>query len=139
MSSYGYDVAGNWVSTTNPLGAVSSAVYDGANKMIASRRRAGQSALRLSTTRPTTATALVDPLGNRTTSVFDSQSRQIASVDALSNRATFTYNAANRVTAATNALGNTSSLVYDNLQRVIAAIDALGNRYTAGYDLRESW
>ena len=84
-------------------------------------------------------TALVDPLGNRTSGIFDSQSRQIASVNALSNRATFTYNAANRVTGATNPLGNIITAVYDNLQRRIAAVDALGNRYTPATTLRAMW
>ena len=68
------------------------------------------------------------------TRVHDSQNRLIAVVDALGNRTTTGYNAANLVTSVTNPLNNTWTTLYDSLLRPIAAIDPLGNRTSQGYD-----
>src|SRR5580658_7708563 len=64
-----YDNAGNWVSTTNPLGAIGTAVYDGANKVIARVDALGSRAS-FSYDAANNRTALVDPLGNTASSVF---------------------------------------------------------------------
>jgi YD repeat-containing protein len=68
------------VSTTNPLGAIGTAVYDGANKMIAQVDALGNRTS-FSYDAANNRTALVDPLGNEASSVFDSQSRRIANID----------------------------------------------------------
>ena len=87
---------GRLVSRTDPLGNVSSNVFDAANRPVAS----------------------VDPLGNRTTVGFDAASRPVSSTNPLGFVRTNVFDAGNRLVASVDPLGNRSSMGYDAASRI---------------------
>ena len=75
-----------------------------------------------------------DPLGRRTTYVYDSVDRRIATVDPLGNRWSTVYDTQGRVIASVNPLGERTTTIYDVFGRVVAMVDAKGNRTSYTYD-----
>ena len=56
---------------------------------------------------------VVDPLGNRTTSVFDAAGREINRIDPLGAKATFVYDAAGELDYSIDRLGRKRDFSYD--------------------------
>ena len=80
-------------------------------------------------------TAMIDPVGGRTTYTYDKRSGKISSVtDAAGNRRTFHYNAAGELIEETDAGGNTTCYQYNGLGKITAITDAIG-RVTKHYYL----
>lgn len=80
-------------------------------------------------------TAMIDPVGGRTTYTYDKRSGKISSVtDAAGNRRTFHYNAAGELIEETDAGGNTTCYQYNELGKITAITDAIG-RVTKHYYL----
>jgi YD repeat-containing protein len=75
-----------------------------------------------------------DPLGNRSTSVYDTAGRVVASINPLGKRTTTVYNIASQTLATVDANSNRVSSVYDALGRRTVEINALGNRTTTVYN-----
>lgn len=80
--------------------------------------------------RETPLVASINPLGRRSTTVYDAGGRRIGSVDPLGNRSTFLYNAAGDSIASINPLGNRWTTVYDSAGRSVATVNPLGKRNT---------
>src|SRR5437763_180479 len=78
--------------------------------------------------------ASINPLGNRSTSIFDAAGRGVASVNPLNKRTTTVFDAASEAIGRVDALGNRSTSVYDAAGRTVSSINALGNRSTTVYD-----
>jgi RHS repeat-associated protein len=77
--------------------------------------------------------AQVNPLGHASTMVYDVAGRPAATIDALGYRTTLIRDAADRVTAVMNPLGYRTTNVYDSASQTIATVDALGNRASSTY------
>ena len=79
--------------------------------------------------------AVINPLNERTTSVFDLSARMIAQVDPLLNRTTFVYDPAGNQERVVDPLNHISTTLYDGFDRPYAQINPLGFRSTFSYDL----
>jgi RHS repeat-associated protein len=74
------------------------------------------------------------PLGNRTTTVYDSKGRVEATINPLGERTTTVYDAFNRVSATVDQLGGRTTIVYDAFGRQQNLIDSVNNKTTFVYD-----
>jgi YD repeat-containing protein len=72
---------------------------------------------------------------NINTTVYDPVGRILAQVDPLGNRTSFVYDVANDRVSTQNPLGAISTQVYNGLQQMVASVDPLGNRTSFGYDV----
>src|SRR5439155_15890398 len=75
-----------------------------------------------------------DPLGGRTTSVFDAAGNQTALVDPLGNRTSFVFDALNRLIEQDDPLNARTTLAYDAAGRETSQTDRLGRRKDFSFD-----
>ncbi|MCP4359994.1 MAG: RHS repeat protein, partial [Chloroflexi bacterium] len=119
---YGYDKAGNQITTTNALNQTSLTVYDAANRpAVQVSNWDGSTAIDTDGSGCATAYAADANLCSRTQ--YDTLGRRTAVTDPMGNSTDFAYDGLGRVTATTRYL-NQSPI--SNLQ----SYDALGNRLT---------
>jgi RHS repeat-associated protein len=78
--------------------------------------------------------ASLDPLANRTSTVFDPASRTIASISPLWQRNSTFYDLASKAIATINPLFQRNTTIFDVAARSIARMDALTNRTSTIYD-----
>ena len=76
----------------------------------------------------------IDPLFNRTTTVYDIAGRATVLIDALRRRSTTAYDKAGRAVAAIDAISNRSTTVYDAADQAVGAIGPIGQRRTIIFD-----
>ena len=75
---------------------------------------------------PCTATTFKDPLGRRTTHVYDNKSRLIRIIDALGGITSYGYDDSFNRTSITDPLCHTTAFTHDALGNVISVTDAEG-------------
>ena len=68
---------------------------------------------------------MIDPLGSRSTTVYDSIGNVVAQINPLSQRTTFSY-VNGQKTAAKSPVGAISTSIYDLNNRVLGQIHPLG-------------
>ncbi|MDY0810580.1 RHS repeat-associated core domain-containing protein [Kitasatospora purpeofusca] len=110
-TTYGYDVAGNRTSTTDPTGAVTRTAFDALD-------------------RPVTVT---DPLGNAVTTAYDPDGRVTAVTDPTGAKTGSTYDPRGLPTAVTDPLGNTTTYGYDADGHRTSAVTPTGGKSTSTY------
>ena len=111
LTTFTYDSQGDLISTTDPLGGVTTEVWS--------------NGLLQSTT---------DPLGRTTTYQYDSQRELVDQIDPLGGVTTYTYDSAGNQATVTDPLGRTTTSVYDGIRRIVEQTDALGGTTTTTYD-----
>ena len=133
VTQYWLDANRNPVRTVNPLGQVTTAVYDADNRQAAAADALGN--------RTTTGydgagnpVRVVNPLGQATTAVYDADNRRVATVDGLGRRTTYGYDAAGRAVAVRNPLGQATTSVYDTLNRLSTLTNSVTGQFGFGYD-----
>ena len=120
VTTAGYDLAGNRVSVTDPLGRTTLTGYDAQNRVI-------------SQTLPDPDGS--SPLAAPVTSYTYTLDGQLASVtDPVGNATTYGYDNAGRKVSTTNQLGYTSYLRYDAKNQVISSTDADGRTRDFAYN-----
>jgi YD repeat-containing protein len=153
---YGYDEAGNQITTTNALDQTSLTVYDAANRPTI--RVANWDGTPITQTahcsfppaQPDTNLCTVtgydargqrsstqDPLGHVTEFGYDAQGRLITTTRYLDGEPVVTvnhYDTLGSRVGQTDARGHTTTYVYDYLGRLEASISAEGVAHTQGYD-----
>jgi RHS repeat-associated protein len=82
--------------------------------------------------------AQADPLGNRTSFLYDAGGERTMAQDANGHVSTTAYDAAGRVAAQQDARGYLTSFAYDAADQRTAIVDANGSRTTSAYDNRGS-
>lgn len=131
---FSYDGNGNVLTSTDPLGNITTFTYEPVFNNVASE---------------------TDPLGNTTILKYDSHGNLLTGTDANGHTTSFVYNSFGQPTQITNPvgqkttlaydafgnlssitdpLGNTTSMIYDAVSRPIQTIDALGRRHQTVYD-----
>jgi RHS repeat-associated protein len=111
QASFTYDPFGERLSSTDPLGKVTSMVYANGNLV-----------------------SSTDPLGRTTTYTLDPISRRIAITNPLGQTLQSQYDADNRVIRSTDASGHSTSYNYDSTGNLLSVVDANGHTNTYSYD-----
>ncbi|GAA4604612.1 RHS repeat-associated protein [Actinoplanes octamycinicus] len=114
-TKFGYDVAGNRTTVTDPLGNVTKDVFDANNRIVSH----------------------VDANQHVTSYTFDDLDRvvSVTAPDSINNRSTiYKYDANDNVLSRTDPHGNAQSATYDRLDRVTSTFDSLGRLREYGYD-----
>ncbi len=75
-----------------------------------------------------------DPLGNKSTVVFDINGNPVQVLDAAGHLTTRTFDAAGNTLTDTDPLGNTTTRTYDNRSNMLTMTDPLGHKTTFTYD-----
>ena len=132
-----YDALGRRSTVTDPLGNVTTTLYDGAGRTVTTTRT-------LDGTPITTVQRLYDGLGNRIgrgdardnvdVTNYDSLNRADVSISPEGVVITTTYNALGWVLQTTNSLGYTTTMRYDLLGRQTRTADGEGYTTEIGYD-----
>ena len=139
VTEFGYDAAGQMISTIQPDGSVMTYEYDAADRLSAIQNGVGE---RIEYS--------YDAMGNRTsqvvkdssltivrqsTALFDDLGRMLKSLGAYVGEDTvFAYDANGNTVSVTDPLANVTGSGFDALNRLIAVTDALTNTATYTYD-----
>ena len=113
-------------AVTNPLGEITTHVYDSAGNRTAEVNPLGQ---RTSYTYSAAGqvTVMENALGYRTTLTLDDMNRVLSEENPLGQRTSFTYDLTGQRTATEDALGQRSTQVYDSAGRLSATRGSLGS------------
>ena len=157
-----FDAFGRVLTSTSPLGEVTSYTYNGAGDLTSittpdanggtatlsfvlnSDGRAIETHLPDGTVTFATydahgdVTSSTDALGNTTTFAYDARGNTVSVTDALGGVTSSTYDLANRATSTTDALGNTTTAAWDAADNLTSVTDALGQVTTYAYDANDS-
>lgn len=144
-ATYGYDLAGNRVSFTEPAGGTKTSTYDPLNRLAAIDDSAGNH-FEIAYDNLSRRTALRRPNGVNTAYSYDSVSNLVSVThnnNAVIDGVTYAYDAVGNRTGNTALPSNVTSLIsYDNLYRLVGVskagttaesytYDAVGNRLTS--------
>jgi len=155
--SYGYDLATNLVSFTDPEGKVWSYGYDGEHRMTRLVNPLGiMTATNFYDSLGRVATQITprqggtnatynfyfsgfrnieeDPLGNQTLYLYDTNERPLGQENALGHRSTQKYDGQNHVIESTDPRGNKITHVYDGNHNLIKTVNAKGEITRYIYD-----
>ncbi|MES2598702.1 MAG: fibro-slime domain-containing protein [Verrucomicrobiota bacterium] len=162
--SQSFDPANFTGTRTDARGNITTLVYNERGSLLEERKPEGGITRYeyADAANPDKETAVVDPLGRRITSTYDSRGNKTAEVDALGATTSYVYNSLNKITSfqrrsadgtiqlsesatydaagsltrITNAAGHHRDFVYDTQSRLISATDFEGHvtafDYTAG-------
>ncbi|WP_046655866.1 putative Ig domain-containing protein [Lysobacter capsici] len=142
-TQYVFDAAGRVRFTIDDLGAVNEQRFDGAGRVIETRRYGGYISI-ATTMNEAAVSAAVAGIADvrKTTTTYDAMSRVVRVTDALNQYEEYTYNPLGQVTALRNKNGNVWNYEYDAAGRRtaeispdvwIASVDAAG---TQSYGVR---
>lgn len=131
-TTYIYDLDGNLVSETDPMGNMTTYSYDLLNRKVAESDPAvsdgGESPVHPVTTYSYDAAgnliSVTDPNGNTTTYTYDALNRKTSEtqpeVNGIAPVTTYTYDLEGHLLSTTDPLGNTTQYTYDSLGRQIS-------------------
>ena len=128
-----YDLAGQAVASTDPLGATSLSGYNPRGWLTRSTDALGNVATTLFD-RTGNVTGALDALGRLATTLFDTAGRATVSIDPLGRRTTTTYDPAGNVSTVTQPSGSVTSYAYDALNRQTMTTEAVGTSAHAALD-----
>ena len=77
--------------------------------------------------------ATINPLGNRTTTIRNTAGKTVAMENPLGHRTSYVFDSDGRKIATINPLGNRTSVVYNSVGEITATIDPLGRRTSYTY------
>ncbi len=149
-TTYGYDSAGNLNKLTDPIGNITTMVYDSSQRVTSMTRVTNKAAMTGPTTTyaytPSSAgspgtpgsTKVTDPNGHPTTYSYDPWDRVSTATDALGHAESSSYNAQSDPTTLTNGLTQITKLQYDtnnSLNKITSPPTATGQTPAAStYD-----
>jgi RHS repeat-associated protein len=125
-TTYTYDAAGRLLTETDPLGDVTTHVYDavGNEEAVTDPNDSTTTYTYDGQNRLATATAPDDGV---TTYTYDLAGNRLTEKDPLDHTTTYTYDAASRLTAVTTATGAKTTNRYDENGNLVAAVEPRGN------------
>ena len=132
-ATYELDPLGRQVAGTGPDGATFRVAYDGLGSEVSSTDPLGQVTTYTYDLRGQ-RTGVTYPDGTSESHTFDAEQRWLSATDRGGNTIHFTYDALGQRTLVTFADGTTESLTYDAGGRLVTTTDALGATTTFTYD-----
>ena len=131
-----YDALGRDVAGVDALNHRTQRSYNIRGQMISTTVAAGELDLTTQIERDGAGqvTAVVDPIGARTSYKLDLTGKTISQTDAEGATTTFQYDALGRLVTTTDALEHKQNTLYDAMGRVSALRDALSHTTTMAYD-----
>ena len=126
-----YDGHGQLLSTTDPMGGMSSMTWN-ANGSLATRTDAATNTTAMTSDALGRISSIQDAAGNTTSLTYDGKDRIATMTDAYTNTTTFAYDDAGRRTSVTNPRG-TTTYTYDAEGRVTSVKDPLNNTSRTSY------
>jgi RHS repeat-associated protein len=121
----------NFIGTrTDARGNVTTLVYNPRGNVVEERdpEGGGKKFEYADPANPDKETAVIDPMGRRTSFAYDSLGNLTEQTDAAGNRTIVAYNALNKPTSVTNALQQTIILHYDPTGNLDEVVDSAGNK-----------
>ncbi len=110
--TYGYDLAGNQITSTDPDGHTTATTYDANHRQ----------------------TSVTDPLNQTEKTAYDSNGNVKTVTNASARTTTYTYDANEQVTAVKDPNNKTESYGYDAAGNKTTVTSPLGNKTTYAYD-----
>ncbi|MCX4030004.1 putative Ig domain-containing protein [Endozoicomonas sp. SM1973] len=130
---YVYDARNRVIKTTDPLGNVTTTVYDLAGREVGTVDALGQrTEMAYDAYGRLISTRYSD--GSVATKTYDREGNLLSETDKAGRTTQYSYDALNRQTKVTYPDGSSTQTVYDAIGRVTAEIDANGNRTEYEYD-----
>ncbi len=111
-TGYKYDSQGNIISITNTLGGITTYDYDLCNQL----------------------TSVTDPLNNTTNYTYDSMGNVISITNAQDKVTSYTYDLENRLTSVINSDGTSELITYDLIGNIKSLVYPNGDTITYDYD-----
>ena len=141
-TTYTYDADGNRTSQATALGEKTTWSYDQDERVASSVDPRGNVSGATASTYTTTygydaagnQTTVTDPLGDKTTAVFDGDNRQTSGTDPLGNVTGYAYDANGHLITVTAPDGGTTSYAYDQVGNLTTRTDANNHATTYSYD-----
>jgi RHS repeat-associated protein len=113
-TGYGYDMAGNMISVTDPRGKISTFTFDARHQR----------------------TSATDPLGRITRWTYDYRGNKISETRPDGGVTHFAYDNRNRLAQTTDPAGHVTVQTYDSAGNLATITDARNNTYRYTYDSR---
>jgi RHS repeat-associated protein len=126
-------MGGDLVSATNPLGATTTRLVDGAGRIVAMTDALGR-VTRTTFNKLNHITQLTDQAGGQTVFQHDQNGRVLSRSDPLTHATTYTYDASDRVATRTDPLQKTAHYGYDGNGNLILQVDRSGQVTRYEYD-----
>ncbi|WP_228064159.1 DNRLRE domain-containing protein [Streptococcus acidominimus] len=130
--SYTHDKQGRILSTTDAAGSTTSFAYEGAKLVQITNPLGGVSTLIYNAHNQ--VTGITNPRGGTTTITYDAEGRKLSELDADGVGTSHTFDQAGQVIGVTEGNGNTTSFSYDAFGRKIGASNGEGGSYSYTYD-----
>ena len=141
VTLFAYDAAGNLVSTTDPLGHVTTFTYDNLNRLLRTTEAdpdgAGPLIAPVTTNTYNVAgnlSATTDPRNNATRFVYDARNRLVDAIDAAGGHTRQAYDVDDQLRKLTDANGHVTGFKYDSRGRLVKSTDALDHDSDLKYD-----
>jgi RHS repeat-associated protein len=132
-TSYTYDGYGDGLTTTDPMGNVTTNVYDG-NRNRTSVTDANHHATTYTFDLVNELTQVTRPDGSTSKTAYDLNGNVASQTDGLNNSTTYSYDTIGRMTSMTDALGRTTTYGYGSSGYASSVLDP-SNRITSyAYD-----
>lgn len=139
-TTYGYDVIDRVKTRTDPLGHVTSLVYDQLGNQVQATLPGGR-VWHTSVDTDGEWLEVTDPTGARTQATYNALGEQATSTQvertpvSAAYTTTFGYDVLGNQTSVTDPMGNTGRASYDAVGEVLSMTDPLGNTTEYGYNL----
>ncbi len=130
QTQFGYNAAGDIVSTTNENGKTSTAAYDSTDRLTTQTDALGQ------VTRyaySASACTITSPRRAITVHTYDASGRLLSRQDALGAIESYTYDSQNNRTTRTDPRGKTWAYTYDSRANLLSQTDPLGKTWRMTY------
>jgi RHS repeat-associated protein len=143
--TYQYDAYGNVLSTSDPLGNVTSNAYDSKNNLTQVTQPAvsgGTPTTRYTYNSFGEVLTMTDPLGHVTTNTYDSKGNLLTVTTPAPNGNTaadvtqFAYNSLGELTQITDPLGHVTNIAYNSVGLIASITDPQSHVTSYGYDSR---
>ena len=122
---YSYDGTNRNVAVTDPLGRVTSVLFNFDDEVTTAFSASGRTTGYTYDSRGN-VTAVIDPLGNQVRLTYDNRGKLVSVIDERNNTTTIGYDELYRPTTIVDPAGNASTMTYDSKGNMVDTVDRSG-------------